>query len=270
MKEIFKDKSTHIESIERIVYYKTSQNAFSDYSGVGRGICELIFKLSGEVKVTYNGKTAIDKSGSLRFIPLKNGQPYTYTVERIERGDCIDIYFTAESALSDEMIVIDLASNDRIKILFEKIYGIWSAKEDGYYERSMSLFYEIIANLRIKASDKYLPSDKYKMLEPALKYIGENWSNRDFDYSIPPSLAGISYSYYKQLFIKRFGVTPSKYLQNLRIKNAGEMLDSGIYTVGEVAEMTGFSNIYYFSRCFKDQMGISPSEYKMRPKQNAK
>lgn len=270
LQKIFTDESTRIRSIESVVYYKPGQNTFSDYSGVGKGICELIFKLSGETKVTYNGKSQIEKPGNVRFIPLKKDQRYIYTVECIEASDCIDVYFTVENELADEMVILDLSSNDKIKTLFKKLYGIWTSKEEGYYEMSMSIFYEIIANLRIKASDKYLPSYKYKKLEPALKYISENWSNVDFDYSMPPKLAGISYSYYKQLFVKRFGVVPSKYLLNLRIKNASEMLDAGIYSVGEVAEMTGFANIYYFSRCFKEQVGITPSEYAMRQKQMAK
>ena len=270
LQNIFTDERTVIKKIESVVYYGENKKPLSDYSSIGNGMNELIFKISGEAVVSYAGKQIQEKPGTVRFLPRENGKYYPNKVERILPGECIDIYFSAESKLADELVSLDLSGNDKLEKLFEKMYGIWSAKDECYYERAMSVFYEIIAALRIKVSERYLPTAKYKTLEPALKYIGDNWSDPNFDYSVPPKLAGISYSYYKQLFSKRFGTSPSKYIQSLRIKNARELLDTCRYSVGEVAEMTGYANIYYFSRCFKEQMGISPSKYAMRVRRKPK
>ncbi len=270
LKNIFIDENTHISKLESVVCYTKANSAISDYSNIGKGRSELIYKKSGIGKVTYNGKTEIESAGTVRFLPCKKDDYFEYKVERIEAGECIDIYFYAESALTDEMVILDMSKNEKISKLFDKIYGIWTAKEDGYYERAMAVFYEIISILRIRSSEGYLPKSKYELLEGALKYIGENWNNPNFDYSMPPRLSGISYSYYKQLFVKKFGVTPSKYLQNLRIKNAAELLDTCLYSVSETAEMTGFANVYYFSRCFKEQTGMPPGAYSSRKKQEAK
>ncbi len=270
LKKIFIDENTHISSIDSVVFYTKGLSRSSDYSNIGKGRCELIYKKSGITKVTYNRKSETEYSGSVRFLPCKKDEFFEYKVERIESGECIDIYFYAESALADEMVILDMSKNEKLEKLFDKIYGIWSSKAEGYYERSMAVFYEIISLLKIGSSERYMPKSQYLLLEPALKYIGENWSNPDFDFSMPPRLSGISYSYYKQLFIKRFGITPSKYLQNLRIKNAAELLDSCLYSVSEVAEMTGFANVYYFSRRFKEQVGISPGSYSARQKSKAK
>lgn len=270
LENIFIDDSTLIREIKMVYYYTPSANTFSDYSRTGTGICELIYKTSGETIVTYRGKTEREKTGFVRFLPNTKDVYNDYKVERIEKGECIAINFLAESAVADEMVILDMSKNEKIGKLFEKLYGIWSAKEDAYYERSMAVFYEIISILKIRGAEGYLPQSKYSILEPALKYIAENWNDPDFDFSVPPRLSGVSYSYYKQLFKKRFGISPSKYLQNLRMKNAAELLDTCLYTVGEVAAMTGFANIYYFSRCFKEQMGIPPGAYAERTKNMAR
>ena len=55
-------------------------------------------------------------------------------------------------------------------------------------------------------------------------------------------------------------MTPGEYLREYRILKSRELLSQGI-SVGMVAEEVGFSNQNYFTRCFKQQYGITPSEY---------
>lgn len=54
---------------------------------------------------------------------------------------------------------------------------------------------------------------------------------------------------------------PVKYLTQLRIEYAKELLITGRYSIGEIAEMCGFENVYYFSTVFKKHTGIPPSKY---------
>ena len=56
-------------------------------------------------------------------------------------------------------------------------------------------------------------------------------------------------------------MTPRSYIIFLRIKYACDLLKSQMYNVTEISELCGFSNVYYFSKCFKKQMGVPPSEY---------
>ena len=67
-------------------------------------------------------------------------------------------------------------------------------------------------------------------------------------------------------FIRNFkdytGSTPAQYLLSLRISNAQSLLESTAYHVMEIAEIVGYSNPLYFSRLFKKQCGVSPTEYR--------
>ena len=56
-------------------------------------------------------------------------------------------------------------------------------------------------------------------------------------------------------------MTPSEYVSNLKIQHACELLISKLFSVSEVAGLCGFLDISYFSKVFKKQMGICPSEY---------
>ena len=58
------------------------------------------------------------------------------------------------------------------------------------------------------------------------------------------------------------GYTPNEYIRVIRLRKAAEMLRSGDKNVSEVAYAVGFDNPYYFSKCFKDQFGMPPSQYK--------
>ncbi len=78
----------------------------------------------------------------------------------------------------------------------------------------------------------------------------------------------LNYDYLRKLFKKETGETPHGYLLNARMELARGLLLSGIsntyssYSVSQIAEACGFSDPLYFSRVFKNNFGVSPSEYK--------
>ena len=58
------------------------------------------------------------------------------------------------------------------------------------------------------------------------------------------------------------GLSPVDFIREIRIKRAVQLIDSGEYNFSQVAYMTGFNDPKYFSKCFKKQVGMTPSEYK--------
>ncbi|MEG0767910.1 MAG: AraC family transcriptional regulator [Clostridia bacterium] len=69
-------------------------------------------------------------------------------------------------------------------------------------------------------------------------------------------------------FYRRFqhfaGTPPLAYHQRRRIEKCCELLESGLYTVEQVAEAMGFCDASYFSRIFKRVTGVSPGAYRLR------
>ena len=58
------------------------------------------------------------------------------------------------------------------------------------------------------------------------------------------------------------GMTPNNYVRKKRLEAGKRMLEDSNDTVAEISYKTGFSNPYYFSKCFKQEFGISPSTYR--------
>ena len=57
-------------------------------------------------------------------------------------------------------------------------------------------------------------------------------------------------------------MTPMQYIISVRIENAQRLLCTQDYNVTEVAAIVGYDNPLYFSRLFKKQTGISPTDYR--------
>ena len=112
--------------------------------------------------------------------------------------------------------------------------------------------------------EKDAPSDPE--LDPALErvmaFIEGHISDSDIGVGDMASAAAISRSGLQRKLKKTMGITPQDLLREARIKHACQLLRSSSKTVAEVAYACGFSDPKYFSRCFKQSTGQSPTEYK--------
>lgn len=72
----------------------------------------------------------------------------------------------------------------------------------------------------------------------------------------------LSYKYMAHLFKKEKGVTMQQYHNSVRMDEACKLLCSTLMSIGEIADKLGFSDVLYFSRCFRTYTGKSPSAYR--------
>ncbi len=66
---------------------------------------------------------------------------------------------------------------------------------------------------------------------------------------------------YKKL-TSQLGVTPVAFIRGVRLDHAASLLREGRLSINEIAERTGFSSPSYFTKCFKKEFGVLPSEYR--------
>lgn len=74
----------------------------------------------------------------------------------------------------------------------------------------------------------------------------------------------LSHSRLIALFKKFETVTPKQYIINLRIRKARELLENSSLSISEIATTVGYPNALYFSRIFKKNTGISPTQYRLK------
>lgn len=101
---------------------------------------------------------------------------------------------------------------------------------------------------------------------PSLARQVRNYLDRNFTQQITTKsfqdIFGYNEKYISTLFKSEFGISPSKYISELRLKMAKTLMQNNpdILTK-DVAEMVGFSDAFYFSRVFKSHEGMSPSQF---------
>ena len=152
------------------------------------------------------------------------------------------------------------AKSGELLNLFEKLFRVWVSKKDGYYYKSMRYTYNI-AEIINKNRSVYSNKKRFDYLKASEEYMSEHYCDYKFNYDKFISLSGLSYSYFKKLFIEKYGMPPVKYINGLKINRACELLRTNSFTINEIAEICGFENTYYFSTVFKNYMGVSPKNY---------
>ncbi|GED67378.1 hypothetical protein BRE01_10800 [Brevibacillus reuszeri] len=73
--------------------------------------------------------------------------------------------------------------------------------------------------------------------------------------------AGLTPRYYTEIFKKKVGKSPIEYLTSYRMEQAKKLLRESDKRLREVARLIGYEDEFYFSRRFKQQVGVSPSVY---------
>ena len=146
--------------------------------------------------------------------------------------------------------------------LFSKAAQAWYKKEIGYYEECFSDLYQILKLLKKEQIEYSQTQKNLAVLDPALKYINENYTKENIRISFLEDICKVSEQYLRKLFMRTFSLSPAVYIRNLRIHYAKDLLSTGDYTITDIAFLSGFNDSAYFSREFKKATGISPRDYK--------
>ena len=99
-----------------------------------------------------------------------------------------------------------------------------------------------------------------ELLNEILLYINEN-TYSPFNVEELCSTFAISRSSLQSLFRKYLHIAPKEYISNIKLEKSKLLLRESKYTISEIANILGFSSIHYFSRLFKQEYGVTPSEY---------
>lgn len=218
---------------------------------------ELIYFVKGECD-TYLGTTHIrDCPGSIRYLP-KGDLGGDYLVKtKVKPSLCFDVYFDGDFYFDKP---IGLYNNKKLEDKFFQLYDVWCKKEIGYYQKSMSIFYDILFSLQTNPNE-YLSKTQKQYMKLAYDYIVKNYRSVDFNYKELCRTSGLEYAYFSELFKKAYNMTPIEFVTKMKIDYAKELLATGRYSVTCISQLCGFSDVFYFSKVFKKKTGFSPSKY---------
>jgi len=104
-------------------------------------------------------------------------------------------------------------------------------------------------------------SNKGEILEKAIQFINEHYAD-DISLKEISNYLFISPYYLSHIFKKMTKKTITEYITSIRLEKAKELLTATDLPISQISTMTGYKDINYFSKVFKKQLGITPSEYR--------
>ena len=202
-------------------------------------------------------------SGEMLYIP--KGAEYTYEVVAPD-PKCIqvefDLYCNREGKKSSLRFFdrpTKLIASDEAKKLFGDLMGCCI----GDTFLTLSVLYRMLSLFFGEADFTYAGNGGYEKIRPALNRINKNICH-SVSVTELAELCGLSTSHFRRLFKSLMGKSPVRYKNQLIMKHACRMLDSGVMNVSEISDALGFADVYTFSQTFKKEIGVSPSQYTSR------
>ncbi len=104
-------------------------------------------------------------------------------------------------------------------------------------------------------------ADADDVLHQARRYIETNFDSQ-LNLAEVAGKVGLSSSYFSRSFKKKFGISFSDYLNQLRLDKARRLLRNSRKNISEIAAETGYNDSNYFSKVFKKETGLAPTEYR--------
>ncbi|MCP5537998.1 MAG: helix-turn-helix transcriptional regulator [Akkermansiaceae bacterium] len=98
-------------------------------------------------------------------------------------------------------------------------------------------------------------------ISEAIKHVDENYPG-DIDFDALLEKSGMSYTHFRRQFKTATGDGPQAYQQRLRVRLAKELLSHTELPVAEIGRQVGYQNAAYFSRVFRNRVGVSPAVWR--------
>lgn len=101
------------------------------------------------------------------------------------------------------------------------------------------------------------------IVEKAKRYIAAHYADFEISLNGVAEAIGVHPAYLSRLMKQELGIPFAKYLSNIRINKAVQLLRDPNLRVWQIAEMVGYSGGNYFSTAFKKALGVSPADYRL-------
>ena len=136
-------------------------------------------------------------------------------------------------------------------IMIENIFEYQNLAEWKYSVRDYAVYLAAL----LKQNTKESP-----YITEALEFIKTHFK-KNINMAMVANQVSVNYTWFSEKFKEHLGINFNEYLKRLRIEEAKKLLEKGCYKVYEVAERSGFSDVKYFMKIFREETGMSPSEW---------
>ena len=215
-----------------------------------------IMKIQGETEYSDGENTFLISPGDILFVP----QNACYAIREVSPGYSCVVNFDGCPGWSRMQLLPKNHGLD-VTAIAEKLHAAWQKEEHPY--TLLGLLYGLLGKaLSAPRSKEYLSPGERKFLTPVMDYLQEKLTDPNLQIGQLAEKAGVSDTYLRRIFKKKYGLSPAGYITRERLRLAKALLEREEgQSIQAVATQVGFRDPLYFSRIFRKQYGLSPTDY---------
>jgi len=222
----------------------------------------MTYLLQGEAQYTVDEEPIDVKQGDLLVLPKGSVRRAVTFPDRLMHCFSVDFSLSGSAGADLPAPFPFLSAPGKQKNIihwFHELTFSWMDKNPGYMLKCRGLFLQILHRfLELLVSKERSFVGDFRIAK-VIRYIAKNYSERLTVKSMA-DLVSLNPTYFGDLFQRTTGVSFNRYLISARIKNAENMLLSGEYKVGDIADACGFTDTSHFYKQFKHLKGFPPSQ----------
>ena len=238
-----------VNDIHGVVRYKPTSAA---WNAENRRNHIVGIQLSGNVHHTFSHGEFTISEKCVYFLNQKD----KFKARVIDSSEAFSIHFTTDENISTDSFCACASNSSKIISILQKAERAMIEKDSlalkGY-------LYQLCAEIERCRKKEYFKTDA--RIVTAKEYIDARFKEKEC-LSAAIKESGVCARRFGELFRKAYDITPNKYLVSRRIDYAAGLLLTDTLSVTEISEICGFSDVYYFSKVFKSEMGITPSKWR--------
>lgn len=237
-----------VKDIHSVVIYDTNM---TQWFAKNRKNHIIGIKLEGSALHDFGYQEFVMSKNTIYFLNQKDD----YNVTVYEPGASFSIHFTTYEEIDTDSFCLSVSTPDKFVSILKK------AEMNHGSDRklsAMSLLYQLCSEFFKIHQKTYFPKDK-RAIEAKL-YMDVHFKEKNC-LSDAVKECNLTSRRFGEIFRKNFDITPNHYITLRKIEHAKALLISGLFSVSEVSEQCGFSDVYYFSKVFKKYTGVIPSKW---------
>ena len=264
-----KDKSQPLIVVSCGTYRLHTKERLPTWRPRGRLDYQLLYVASGKTHFFFDGVDTVVSAGHMILFQPRVEQHYEYYGS--DKPEVYWVHFTGGNVknilrhfeIPLEKPVFYCGVTSAYSELFKSMTHELQTRRVGYRELCEMYLRQLFLLIQ-RTRMEYKPaisSHLQEEMEAARRYFSEHY-NEEIVIDEFAKSRGMSTAWFSRSFKQVVGQSPMQHLLSIRIGNAVNLLETTSYNVNEIAAIVGYDNPLYFSRLFKKQTGVSPSDYR--------